>query len=315
MRSASTNICVRTQVAAKPGATVPTEVAVEIFPENRRYYASVNGEPRFYVGSDVRYGALRGLMNNANPYGPRYEAATYESRYDFWAYYLLPTIQCESKGAFNCINTYDRARFTFGHMQFAAHTPDANFVALFRELLALPSAAGYFPELTLVQGRIHQRQGAATVALENDTSSEPLQTLLNPDGTQVTPQSVTVAAKLMDWCAREPRFALTMTDFAVRDQREKLQRHARKLPLEGRSDKLCLVVLDILHQGRGKYTSIASALGSADPFDALLNIGLGTYGERIATLRREILELERRGIVGHRVYDSGRGTFVVASGA
>lgn len=317
MRSASTNICVRTQVAPLPVDLQPPAktVAVEIFQENRRYYASINREPRFYVGSDVRYGTLRGLMNGANPYGPRYDPHAVEDRYDFWAYYLLPTIQCESKGAFNCINTYDRARFTYGHMQFAAHTANANFVSLFRELLGLPLSAAYFPELIVVDGHIHHREVGRTIALESDTTTEPLQTFLNPDGRAVTSASVIVAAKLMDWCARDPKFVGAMTDFAIRDQQQKLRRHAQKLSLDGISDKLCLVVLDILHQGRGKYATIAAALGSPDPFDTLLNIGISQYGERTATLRKEILDLEWRGIVGHRAYDLAKADFVPATGA
>ena len=42
-----------------------------------------------------------------------------------WAFYLQPTISAESNGFFTCLNTYDRARFTFGHVQLGAHTPDA----------------------------------------------------------------------------------------------------------------------------------------------------------------------------------------------
>ncbi|MCF8144033.1 MAG: hypothetical protein K9N21_08950 [Deltaproteobacteria bacterium] len=103
-----------------------------------------------------------------------------------------------------------------------------------------------------------------------------------------------------------------MEDFAFQDQRKKVRRHARKLPLEGLSDKLCLVILDILHQGRAKYTAIKAALSRNDPFDALLSIGLNTYHDRIATLRAGILDLERKGIVGKRVYSNDVGDFIPA---
>ena len=62
--------------------------------------------------------------------------------------------------------------------------------------------------------------------------------------------------------------------------------------------------MDTLHQGRGKYTGIKTALSRPDPFDALLNIGIDTYRGRAAKLRRSILGLERQGIVGRRVYSA-----------
>lgn len=316
MNSATLQVSVRTIVEALPAETVVTEgLQVSIAQEGRRYYASINEEPRFYVGTEVSYGSRRGLMNSHNPYGPRYEPKENEQTYGFWAYYLLPTIACESRGALNCINTYDRARFTYGHMQFAAHTPDENFILLFRELLALPSAAAYFPDLTLNNGLIHERSGQGLVQLESRESSAALQVYLNPDEYKVDPKEAQIAARFMDWCARDPQFVKTVEAFAFRDQQKKLRRHAQKLPLNGLSDKLCLVILDILHQGRAKYTTIKSALNQSDPFDALLSIGLNNYGDRIATLRAGILDLERKGIVGKRVFSDEVGNFVMATEA
>jgi len=316
MNSATRRISVRTAVAARAAAPAPAgivQVTVEL--ESRRYYASINGEPRFYVGSDVRYGSRRGLMNSHNPYGPRYDPDNLQGELGFWAYCLWPTIQCESRGAFNCINTYDRARFTYGHMQFAAHTPDANFVKLFRELLTLPSAGAYFPDLEVRDGRIHRRSDRGLVLLEDRESTGPLQDYLNPSWDRVDDKEVDAAARLMDWCARDGSFVETLLRFAVKDQQAKLRWHARKLPLEGLSDKLCIVVLDILHQGRGSYRTIKSALNRDDPFDALLTIGLSSYRERIATLRAGILDLERQGVVGSRVYSGEAGDYVEAQGA
>jgi hypothetical protein len=103
--------------------------------------------------------------------------------------------------------------------------------------------------------------------------------------------------------------------FAVREQRRKLAAHATRLPLDGVVDKLCLVVLDILHQGRAKYTKIAAALAADDPFDALLSVGASQYGDRNATLRAGIKELEVREKVGRKVYGREAGDFLVPSEA
>lgn len=99
----------------------------------------------------------------------------------------------------------------------------------------------------------------------------------------------------------------------MREQKEKLARHARKLPLEGVVDTSCIVVLDILHQGRGKCSAIRAALAADDPFDALLAIGASHYRERISTLRAGLKDLEADGRVGRKVYEAESGDFVAPS--
>jgi hypothetical protein len=71
----------------------------------------------------------------------------------------LPTITCESNRSFTCLNTYDSAAITLGHGQFAAHTPDDNFVAIFREALGHDAAAEYFPVLHCGHSRAPRRRG------------------------------------------------------------------------------------------------------------------------------------------------------------
>jgi hypothetical protein len=282
--------------------------------DGARYYASVDGEPRFYLGSRVRYGGRYGLMNSSNPPGPRYRPEEHEDALGDWAWYLFPTITCESNGHFTCLNTYDRAALTFGHIQLAAHTPDDNFVAFFREMLAHPSAPEYFPDLTLAGGRIHLRTDADPTPLESATTTAPLMEYFNSTPGEVDDNEADRAARLVDWCMRYPVVREMQVTFAVREQRRKLAVHARRLPLDGIVDKLCLVVMDILHQGRGKYSTIAGALAADDPFDALLSIRASEYGERIATLRAGIKDLEMRDKVGRKVYSRAAGDFVVPLG-
>src|SRR6185503_15563371 len=156
----------------------------------------VDAEPRFYVGSDVRYGERRGLMNTSNPPGPRYAAEDYEAKHGDWAWYLLPTITAESNRAFTCLNTYDRAAFTFGHIQLAAHTPNDNFVLILREMLTLPLAASYFPDLTVQNGRVHRRSAGAVRALESDASTAGLMTYFNPKSDRVDDAEAERAARM-----------------------------------------------------------------------------------------------------------------------
>jgi uncharacterized small protein (DUF1192 family) len=123
------------------------------------------------------------------------------------------------------------------------------------------------------------------------------------------------SARLVHWVASHTEMRELLVTYFVAQQHRKLAGHAAKLPLDGLTDKLCLVVLDVLHQGRAKYEPIRAALGKADPFDALLALGASTYKERVATLRAEIQKLEARGMVGKKVYSKAGKDFVIPAGA
>ena len=316
MRSPSAAVAVRTDIGDRhTGAPAPGGLRhVEVVKEGSRFYASVNGDPRFYLGTEVRYGQRRGLMNSANPPGNRYRPEEYERAHGDWAWYLFPTIMCESKGHFTCLNTYDRACFTFGHIQLAAHTPDDNFAIFFREALDAPAAAEYFPDLVVEGGRIHRRTNSGLEALETAASTEPLMRYFNDTPTEVDTNESDRSARLVHWAMRDRAIRDLQVAFTVREQRRKLARHAKALPLSGAVDKLCVVVLDILHQGRSRYPSIGAALRAADPFDALLSLGASQYGERVATLRSGIRDLEAQERIGRKVYDARSGEFVLPDG-
>jgi len=66
--------------------------------------------------------------------------------------FIEPTARCEGQ-SFITLNTYDRARFTFGFAQFAAHEPDGDFVTWFRDMLGQSEASDYFPDLAVKDGR------------------------------------------------------------------------------------------------------------------------------------------------------------------
>lgn len=311
--SPSTMVSVTTTIAASaPAAGGPK--SVRIVRDGKRIYASVDGEPRFYLGSDVAYLGRRGLMNTANPPGPRYQPADWQAAHGDWAWYLLPTITAESRGAFTCLNTYDRAAFTFGHLQYAAHTPDDNFVVLLRQLLALPLAASYFPDLAVVAGRVVRKQDGVSKPLESAASTAALMAYLNATATKVDDAEAERAARFVDWCLRDPAARAAMVDYGVRQQRHRLAETARNVPLDGVVDKLCLVVLDVRHQGRGGYASLRAALAAADPLDALLSIGAAKYPERVSTVRTVLRDLEAAGRVGGKVYGRAAGDFVEPDG-
>ena len=318
MRAPSAAISVTTAIAGQgvSPAAVPAggPVSVRIERDNKRFYAAVDGEPRFFLGVDVPYLERRGLMNSSNPPGPRYAAEDFVGKHGDWAWYLLPTITCESNRSFTCLNTYDRAAITLGHGQFAAHTADDNFVVIFREALGHDAAAAYFPDLTVKRGRIHQNTETGLKPLENAASTRPLMNYFNSSPASVDSEEADRSARLVHWVASHAQMRELLVTYFVTQQRRKLAGHATKLPLEGLTDKLCLVVLDVLHQGRATYDQIRAALGKADPFDALLALGAFSYKERVATLRAEIQKLEARGMVGRKVYRKAAKDFVIPAG-
>jgi hypothetical protein len=318
MRAPSSAVAVVTAVSdetAPRPASSNAAASVRIERDNKRFYASVDAEPRFFLGVDVAYRGRRGLMNSSNPPGPRYAAEDFEDEHGPWAWYLLPTITCESNRSFTCLNTYDSAALTLGHGQFAAHTPNDNFVEVFREALGHEAAIVYFPDLTVSGKRINENTESGLRPLENATSTRALMNYFNSSPDAVDPVESDRAARLVHWMASYESMRKLFVRYFVAQQRRKLGVHASRLPLDGLTDKLCLVVLDILHQGRGNYDAIRSALGKADPLDALLALGASNYRERVATLRAEIQKLEARGIVGRKVYSKAQKEFVVPPGA
>lgn len=280
--------------------------------EGGRYVARLDGGPPFAVGAAVRYRGGRGLMNAADAAGPRYDPADWRGRFGGWADFLQPIAACESGGFFDRINSYDRARFTFGLLQWAAHTPEANFVRLFRRLLALPAAAGYFPDLLLRDGAIHRETERGALRLETAETTVPLLDYLNPTRERIEEIEAVNAAKLIHWCRTDPAHREAQVAFAVEDLRARLRLYARRYGLDGVSDAICLVVCDIRHQGRARSTEIVRALQSGDALASLLRLGAADHPARLAALKAALEAAQSAGRLGRRRYDAAAGAFVEA---
>lgn len=281
------------------------------------YYAKPGGGERFFIGSSTGYTddmERVGLQQGSKGRGWITTSGIYDRHalaenptIGKWAHFVWPTVMAESAGLHGRVNTYDRAAFTFGLMQFAAHTPAKNLIKVFQRLLALPSAAYYFPELSLRavdgQQRVHvQKLDGSWVNLElartvkRPNGKEEIQladfmAYLNPDANEVGPNELKAAARLMLWCAREEDARLAQVLEAVATVKGNLKWALTKMP-EFHPDKdweKALWVGDILHQGRGGFATIRQALGSAE---ALSNVGTGDYKERKATVGTCIRQLK-----------------------
>ena len=193
-----------------------------------------------------------------------YDRNAAEAEWGLWAHFLWPTVTAESYGGYHLIyNTYDRARFTFGFYQLAAHTPGDNLILLFRELLALPSAKNYFPDLALVDGKVVQIVGSGHQSLEEITKvTRPngkkesqllhLMKYFNPDDKAMEQTEALRCAQMTYWLIDDPDALDAAVRVPFKIMLTKIGKRVGPLKLVGRRPELAIWISDILHQGRGK---------------------------------------------------------------
>ena len=299
---------------APPGSAPdqpPAALSVDVEKRDRSWFARIGGD-EFLVGADVGYQSRRGLMLRAPAGGYiKYDPAPWRQSHGVWADMIALTAEVEGKGDLCTINSYDRADFTFGLMQWAAHTPDDNFVLLLRKLLTLPNAPAYFPDLRCnAEGRVSRVSEGGLEVLETPNSTTALRRYLNPDAGAVDEAEVIAAAKLIHWVRHDAAARHVVIAFAIEHYRDLVKAVAQRVPLDGKTDVEVLCCADIRHQGRGTYAQMTSALRQTRSVEALLAIGADTYPERIAGLRTQILDgLSERRFGLHR-YNAATGEMV-----
>ena len=287
-------------------------IQFKIIRDNQDFYCAPSTGAKFFVGRRVPFEHNVGLYNifGKSPIAKlSYEAANYDGDFGFWAAFVDPTAECEGR-SFLTLNTYDRARFTFGFTQFAAHVPDGDFVRYFRALLALPEAVDYFPSLHLDHGRIWRDDGGVRVQLEDGHSSAPLMAYLNPTLAEVEDPEVIAAARFIHWTVNSRAARLAQIRETIDRFRGFMATADRRKLIDGRTADQCCIIADILHHGRGgtiAWQLIGDALASPKPFDSLIEIGAPKWNGRKATLRKAILA---RPVLKAHSWNSAKGDFV-----
>lgn len=250
----------------------------------------------FAIGAKVKYrnkktGVERfGLSNDGNYFGSveakklRYLANDFDDVYPFWCDFIEPTAICEGQ-SFISLNTYDRARFTFGFGQFAAHVADGDFIRWFRDMLQRPEAADYFPNLEVQDGRIVKVEDTKTIPMETKDTTEPLQLYFNPTLDDVEDAEVVAAAKLIHWTGNHPAARLLQVQHMINTARRLVKESDKRLGLDGLGADLCCVVMDVRHQGRAGFEDLQLALLDKKPFEALLEVGGHGEPERVVNLK------------------------------
>lgn len=286
---------------------------------NNKWFATVGEEPEFVVGKEVPFPDQNGRGLSSYE-GLKYNPADYRAEYGFWADFIYPTACCESvEGFFNTLNTYDRAYFTFGFMQFAAHVRGGDFAKYFRGLLALPEAADYFADLELKENLVHLRVNGGLVNLETNTEPPKLAKYLNPDFHVMEPVEAENAARLIHWTNNSLASRKLQVEISVQTFREILSGHAATYSLDGKPDKVCLVIADIYHHGRGgsnRETKIKNALATNGDMEKayrnLLEVGNapGYIAGRIEKLKTKVAAMVSEGRLGGMKYSAAKRDFV-----
>ena len=256
------------------------------------------------------------------------------AEWKLWCTFIRPTARNESgNGYFGCLNTYDRAYFTYGFFQLAAHTPNTNLVLLFKELLKrVPDEASYyFPDLALRERngghRLVQVASHGDVDLESVTRQSngerqvrDFMEYLNDGTARVDSREATNAARLVHWAHQSSNNRRIQIEVAIKMARKKLSYAAKRLPqkygadLNQRPIAECVAVMDINHQGRGKFSTISRALNSTAPLDRLCDIGQSRYRSRTDKLRRFIRGDILDGDFASFRFDGESGGFVGSAG-
>ena len=280
-------------------------------------YAQVNAESnKFLVGYTTTYhdndgdhvgiNTAKFLSQMHQLFYDRYEAA---KSFGLWAHFIWPTVVAESSGGFHLmVNTYDRARFTFGFGQLAAHTPNDNLVLLFRELLKLPTAHTYFPDLNLVNGIVHQQIGNELKSLETETTvNRPngkkenqivdFMNYLNPDTKKIGDIEVKNAAKLQYWLLNDNDALKISVKVVISIMKQIVKMTSKQYDLIGKEVELAMWVLDITYQARGSVSKIKDALAQSDlqkKLDKLYEIGSENkdYDSRRILVKKNIDQLK-----------------------
>ena len=308
-----------------PASPEPTIRKVTVSAGRFDYFAKLPGVAEYYVARNTKYESLRGLMQPMNKLnGPRYAIGAFAEEYETVAGLLGVISAGESSGCFNRLNTYDRAAFTFGFFQLAAHTPNDNLILLFRRAVAENAAfRALFPDLKVVDGVLHRDLGSHLVSLEKEyprpghpteKNLKDFMTYLNADGVSIDDKELSTSARLVHLANSDEAFNKLQVNVSAKITMGKLRSlYSNWYNLNGVSDLICTAIADIHHHGRGTQAQVRNALSSASTvqgkINALCKIGQAKHASRCATLKQALAKAKADRYLGISVFDKASGLF------
>lgn len=311
-----------TEEKAKRAISLSVEPPGEPQAKGTKYYVvnAATGE-RSYAGKVHTYGSRRGISRASNLL--RYDRFEFENEVGAWSHFLWPTVMAESGGRYISINAWDRAHFTWGFYQLAAHTARDNLILLMRELVQLPSCQEYFPDLTLHNGQVAKIVDGQPKTLEREvdvavgswveTQIPDFMKYLNPDSRRVDEREVLSAAKFALWAINDPAMRQKTVEVSVDIMKRKLRHRAKMFGLFGKRLELAIWVSDMFHHGRGSRSQVRAAL-KLNSFEKQLNAlsKIDTTGKHAARLKNVKTYVEK--LIDEGRFDGqvlGSGDFVL----
>lgn len=310
-----------------PTATTEIDGIVDISQNGRTFRAKTSSGLSFIVGTSTTYtddmtrtGLFQGAsaITDSLQFGS-YKAADFAGAFGQWAHFIEPTLAAEGGARFATLNTYDRAAFTFGAPQLAAHTPSANFILYLRALLGLPGADKHFPELSIRANAANRRtvhlakaggfedlEEVVEVVRPNGRREKQLAKLmayLNSSPTAIDAAELSAAARLMNWLRLDAKAKELQIQVFINSAKSRLATAKTKTAgFDGRDWRTALWVMDILHQGRGSFAQMSVAMASDNPEAALKRFGQPQFRERIRTVSAAVDRLAASNVLnGFRV--------------
>lgn len=293
-----------------PNAPVKVELAPGWTKNAIHHGASIDGAAEFLVGRPFTWvnPKTNVVLSRGLTLGPQDSQFHYVPEDDdyadlgHWAHVFASSTDVEGGGAFEAVNSYDSASFTFGLIQFAANAWNNNFHLLLRKAFQRFPEEGtcYFPELRVhgngvdLERRTDPKKDTwAPLTQEDVKKNSALQQFIKPVALEVTSSEVLFAARMIHWTRAQPGLRKLMVEMAIQRARSNFKEVAKAL--DGKGIAVCAAVFDVRLQGRGgknAITKIVKALGSANPLDGLLAIKSGTNGEeeRLTRLKAGIQE-------------------------
>lgn len=312
-----------------------------------RWYLSTDTISDLYLGYDFEFKddpPFRGLARTGDaPNSAFYDADAYRAKYGAWADFVVPTGKCESEGNFCVVNAWDRAAFTLGFFQMAAHT-GKHMANLFRDIWrTLPNEAEqFFPEIKLGSQIGHGKpdelfavNGSDKLSL--DVAERPadghafaswyrgrFMDFFNPDRASVGAEEVQCAARWQAWLQNSKALQDVIVDNAVAIAKSNV-RELHKLVggsglsaypngLDGVSMAICSAAMDTKHHGRRNRDkghsvsqSILNSLKTKEPLKSFAFIDTGWREDRSKRVVSEIKKL--KSAFDGKVYDAANENF------
>jgi hypothetical protein len=115
------------------------------------------------------------------------------------------------------------------------------------------------------------------------------------------------------WAGNDAAHRKIQVETAIQHFKNNMIEYNKRFKLQGAPAKVCQVICDIRHQGRGMNDRIAHALNTGGNYDLaftnLCTIGAANYAQRITTVRNTINSFVASGIFNKK-YDSTSNSFV-----